>query len=46
MPPVTAFQALGRRVDGREMDREISAGPYAAQWNSGIVRDEVAGELS
>ena len=37
------YQALGRRVDARTMDVEISAGPYAAQWNSGIVQDSVAG---
>lgn len=34
------FQALGRVVCAREMDEQISAGPFAAQWNSGIVRDE------
>ena len=35
------FQALGRVVCAREMDEQISAGPFAAQWNSGIVRDEI-----
>jgi thioesterase domain-containing protein/acyl carrier protein len=37
------FQATGRVVDARAMDEEISAGPYAAQWNSGIVRNEADG---
>ena len=37
------FQATGRRVDARAMDEEISAGPYAAQWNSGFVLDEKTG---
>ena len=36
-------QATGRRVDARAMDEEISAGPYAAQWNSGFVLDEKTG---
>jgi len=33
-----AFQALGREFDARRLDREISGGPYAAQWNSGMRR--------
>ena len=33
-----AFQALGREFDARKLDREISGGPYAAQWNSGMRR--------
>jgi|TARA_B110000003_G_scaffold276175_1_gene321315 acyl carrier protein len=34
------FQALGRDVCAKEMDEQISAGPFSAQWNSGIIRDE------
>ena len=33
-----AFQALGREFDARGLDRDISGGPYAAQWNSGMRR--------
>ena len=33
-----AFQALGREFDARRLDRDISGGPYAAQWNSGMRR--------
>jgi len=31
-----AHQALGRAFNARELDEQISKGPYAAQWNSGM----------
>ena len=31
-----AHQALGRKFNARELDEQISKGPYAAQWNSGM----------
>jgi thioesterase domain-containing protein/3-oxoacyl-(acyl-carrier-protein) synthase/aryl carrier-like protein len=31
-------QATGRDVDARELDEQISAGPYAAQWNAAMPR--------
>ena len=33
------FQALGREIDARDLDEQISGGPYADQWNSGITRN-------
>ena len=31
-----AFQAVGREFDAKKLDEDISRGPYAAQWNSGM----------
>ena len=31
-------QATGRDVDARKLDEQISAGPYAAQWNAAMPR--------
>ena len=39
------FQALGRRIDAKLMDEEISAGPYANQWNSGIIHSRNSGQM-
>ena len=35
-----AFQALGREFNAKTLDEDISKGPYAAQWNSGMEQME------
>jgi acyl transferase domain-containing protein/acyl carrier protein len=39
------FQAVGRRIDAKQMDEEISSGPYANQWNSGIIHNRNSGQM-
>jgi acyl carrier protein len=39
------FQAVGRRIDAKLMDEEISSGPYANQWNSGIIHNRNTGQM-
>lgn len=33
-----ALQAVGRKFDARKLDEDISGGPYAAMWNSGMKK--------